>query len=154
MKQIFTIAAGMFCIIACNNDPATGSPNSSTPTAKETTGNIKYFKGAFSNGMKGDSLSFNLSADGKKVSNLTFNGYWRCSGKLERQQYAGPAGTYDVANGKVDGHISEPPNGGSTAWRFDLKATIEGNKASGSFRMNINNLGCDTYLLKFEATAD
>ena len=32
--------------------------------------------------------------------------------------------------------------------------TIIGNKASGTFRMNINNLGCDTYLLKFTAIAE
>jgi uncharacterized lipoprotein NlpE involved in copper resistance len=153
MKQIFTLTAGIFCIIACNNNHATGSQNSTISVVKETSGKVKHFKGAVLNGMKGDSLSFDLSADGKKISNLTFNGYWRCSGKLERQQYAGPAGTYNVTNGKVDGHISEPPDGGSTAWRFDLKATIKDNKASGTFRMNINNLGCDTYLLKFEASA-
>ena len=154
MKQIFLLATGIICIIACNNGGATSSPNKSSSTVEETPGKIRHFKGAFSNGMKGDSLSFDLSADGKKISNLTFNGYWRCSGKLERQQYAGPSGSFDVINGKVDGHISEPPNGGSTAWRFDLKATIAANKASGSFRMNINNLGCDTYLLKFEAAAN
>jgi len=154
MKNIITSTA-ILCIIACNNvqTTATNSNSISISQQDESLAKTKHFKGAISNGMKGDSLSFDLSADGKKVSNLTFNGYWRCSGKLERQPVAGPDGSYDVVNGKVDGHISEPPNGGSTAWRFDLKASITGNKASGTFRMNINNLGCDTYLLKFEATA-
>ena len=114
----------------------------------------KHFKGAISNGMKGDSLSFDLSADGKKVTNLEFHGWWRCSGKLERQPNIGPSGSYDVKDGKVSGFLCDPPNGGSTAWCFDLKASIAGNKSTGTFRMNINNLGCDTYLLKFDAAAE
>jgi len=138
--------------IACNNVTQTTAGqqinNNTVSPAK------KHFRGAFSNGMKGDSLSFDVSKDGKILSNLTFKGYWRCSGKLEMLPAAGPEGTFAISNGIVDGHISEPPNGGSTAWRFDLKASIDGNKASGNFRMNINNLGCDSYLLKFTAVAD
>lgn len=113
----------------------------------------KHFEGSFSNGMKGDKISFDISADGKKLMNLTFKGYWRCSGRLE-SMVAGPKGAFDIVNGKVNGHISEPPNGGSTAWRFDLDATIQGTNASGTFRMNINNLGCDTYKLKWTASAN
>lgn len=113
----------------------------------------KHFKGAFTNGMKGDSIFFNVSSDNKKLTNLTFKGYWRCSGKLE-QVLTGPDGSFDIVNGIVKGHISEPPNGGSTAWRFDIENTIEGKKAFGTFRMNINNLGCDTYLLEFTAVAE
>ena len=111
----------------------------------------RHFEGAFSNGMKGDSISFDISADGKKLSNLTFKGYWRCSGKLESTT-AGPEGEFTVINNKVNDHISEPPNGGSTSWRFDLQAEINGNTAQGSFRMNINNLGCDSYKLMWTAS--
>lgn len=113
----------------------------------------KHFEGVISNGMKGDKISFDISADGKKLTNLTFKGYWRCNGTLESTT-AGPEGAFDIVNGKVSGHISEPPNGGSTAWRFDLEASIEGKKASGTFRMNINNLGCDTYKLNWTATSN
>jgi hypothetical protein len=116
-------------------------------TAKE-----KHFKGAFSNGMKGDSIFFTVSADNNTLSELTFKGYWRCSGTLERTA-AGPEGTFSIINGKVNDHISEPPGGGSTAWRFDLNTEISSDKAEGTFRMNINALGCDTYLLKFTAEA-
>lgn len=114
------------------------------------TGNL-HFEGAFSNGMKGDSISFDISADGKSLSNLTFKGYWRCSGRLE-STIAGPEGAFTIIDNKVNDHISEPPNGGSTAWRYDLEADINGNTASGNFRMNINNLGCDSYKLKWTAT--
>jgi hypothetical protein len=144
MKFLLTSTA-ILCIIACSNVQ--------TNAAKETNGKTKHFKGAISNGMKGDSLSFDISPDGKKLTNLTFHGWWRCSGKLERQPFAGPKGSYDIVNGKVEGSLAEPPNGGSTSWVFALRATIKGNTASGIFRMNINNLGCDTYELKFEASS-
>lgn len=102
--------------------------------------------------MKGNSIFFEISADGKRLQNLTFKGYWRCSGRLE-QMTAGPDGAFTLVNGQVEDHITEPPNGGSTAWRYDLKTDIQGNNASGTFRMAINNLGCDTYLLKWTAQA-
>lgn len=153
MKKILIPAIALVAL-ACNNAQTNHHDISSSNRENGTNTKIKHFRGAISNGMKGDSLSFDLSADGKKVSNLTFNGWWRCDGKLERQTAAGPNGTYDVTNGNVDGHISEPPNGGATAWRFDLKANINGNNATGTFRMNINALGCDTYLLKFEAASE
>lgn len=110
----------------------------------------RHFAGAFSNGMKGDSIFFDVSADGKKIEHLTFKGYWRCSGKLE-QTTVGPDGAFDIRNNKVSGHITEPPGGGSTAWRFELDANLQGNTAGGTFRMNINNLGCDTYKLNWTA---
>lgn len=139
---------------ACTNATVSADTNEtidpSINTPAETTA-IKHFKGALEGGFKGDSIFFDISADGKKLQNLTFKGYWRCSGKLEQIRAVGPEGSFDVINGIAKGHISDPPNGGSTAWRFDIDATIKGNTATGTFRMNINNLGCDTYLLKFKA---
>ncbi|MDB5201404.1 MAG: hypothetical protein JWQ27_813 [Ferruginibacter sp.] len=128
------------------------SGDNNMAAASPSSAKARHFAGAISNGMKGDSLFFDLSADGSKLDNLTFKGYWRCSGKLESTR-VGPEGSFKVLNGKVNDHISEPPNGGSTAWRFDLDATIKGNTAAGTFRMNINNLGCDTYVLKWTAAA-
>jgi hypothetical protein len=110
----------------------------------------QVFEGTISNGFKGDKISFTISPDGKILNDLTFNGYWRCSGKLE-QTKVGPDKGFPIVNGKVDGFITEPPGGGSTAWRFELKGEIAHGKASGTFRMNINNLGCDTYKLQWTA---
>lgn len=140
--------------MACNNSQTENSTINQETITNEKGESIKHFRGAITNGMKGDSLSFDLSADGKKISNLTFNGWWRCNGSLERQPAAGPTGEFDVIDSKVNAAIAEPPGGGSTAWRFELNATINGNKANGTFRMNINNLGCDTYVLKFDAETD
>lgn len=144
----------LFCpaLWACNNGSSnseTGNPSSIPMTA----GKPLHFSGPFSNGMKGDSISFDLSADGKILSNLMFHGWWRCDGSLEQQAGIGPEGSFPVREGKVDLVKSEPPGGGSTAWRFAFTASIQGNQASGTFRMNINNLGCDTYLLKYDARA-
>lgn len=153
MKKISLLffPALMIVFLACGNSEAVPN-NEISETQSAPEAKALHFKGAFSNGMKGDSIFFNISPDGKKLTDLTFKGYWRCSGSLE-QTLSGPEGHFDVVNNKVKGHISEPPNGGSTAWRFDLDAAISGKTASGTFRMNINNLGCDTYLLKFSAVA-
>lgn len=108
------------------------------------------WQGTFSNGYKGAIISFDISADGKQLENLTFNGYWRCSGKME-QIIMGPEKSYPIKNGMVAGAIVEPENGGSTAFRFDLNAKIEQKTASGTLRFNINALGCDTYKLNWTA---
>ncbi len=111
---------------------------------------LRHFAGSISNGMKGDSLFFDVSADGTKLENLTFKGYWRCDGVLE-QTTVDPDGDYQITNGKVGGHISEPPNGGATAWRFEVNGESKESSASGTFRMNINALRCDTYKLEWTA---
>ncbi len=153
-QLLFSVAA---LLLSCNdvgNSPiaAVTKPGETSQATIESADDFagRHFRGAFSNGMKGDSIFFTISADGKKLENLTFKGYWRCSGKLE-QTTVGPDGSFAILNGKVNDHIAEPPNGGATAWRFELEAAIEGRTASGNFRMNINNLGCDTYKLKWSA---
>lgn len=151
MKNTFYL----FLLLAgCANAPgeAALASNEKVETPAAEAAKVRHFVGSISNGMKGDSIFFDVSADGKRLENLTFKGYWRCSGKLE-QTTVGPDGAFNINGGKVDDQISEPPGGGSTAWRFDLQADIAPTKASGTFRMNINNLGCDTYKLQWTAVA-
>jgi len=155
----FLLASVLTTAIACNNAPTTEvtEPEIQKPdntASAEPTKTGLHFRTALKGGMKGDSLFFDISPDGKRLENLTFKGYWYCDGKLERENAAGPEGYFTVVDGKVDNHISEPPNGGATAWRFDLSANIDGKKASGNFRMNINGLGCNTGTLNWEAVAD
>ena len=153
MKNIFYFLI-IFASSCGNTTNKEATPATQTTAAVEETSpeaaKARQFAGAFSNGMKGDSIFFDISADGKRLENLTFKGYWRCSGRLE-QTTVGPEGSYTIKDGKVSGHITEPPGGGSTAWRFELDGAIQSNKASGTFRMNINNLGCDTYKLQWTA---
>jgi hypothetical protein len=112
----------------------------------------KNFEGTFSNGMKGAKFTFTLSADGKTMNDITFRGYWRCSGKLDLTTL-GPSKGIKVQNGIIDAIVVEPENGGATAMRYELHGTIKGSQASGTFRMNLNALGCDTYKLNWTATA-
>lgn len=141
-------------LLGCANATGEAAPaNTNTPeTTTSETAKVRHYAGSISNGMKGDSIFFDISADGKRLENLTFKGYWRCSGKLE-QTTVGPDGAFTIKDSKVNDHISEPPDGGSTAWRFELHADIKPATASGTFRMNINNLGCDTYELQWKAVA-
>ncbi|UYZ58537.1 hypothetical protein [Hymenobacter latericus] len=119
--------------------------------AKEAPPKGTKWEGTISNGMKGDKISFVVSPDGKKLSELTFSGYWRCSGKLE-QTTVGPDSAFNIVGGKVAGVAVDPPSGGSTAWRFEVQGEFSGKAAAkGTFRMNINNLGCDTYKLQWAA---
>lgn len=109
-----------------------------------------HWTGTISNGMKGDKISFDVAPDGKSISNLTFRGYWRCAGKLE-QTTAGPKQPFAIQNGKTSGIVVDPPGGGATAWRYEFSGSIGKATGQGSFRMNINGLGCDTYLLNWTA---
>jgi hypothetical protein len=162
LQTQLTIMKGIFLLLlsitaGCGNSSSEATTIENKSPATKTTATveakkIQRFAGAFSNGMKGDSIFFDVSADGKKLENLTFKGYWRCSGRLE-QTTVGPDGAFTITAGKVKDHITEPPNGGSTAWRFELEANLEPTKATGTFRMNINNLGCDTYKLNWTAVA-
>jgi len=131
MKTLITLTA--FLILAFN------------PAKNEST-----WIGSFSNGYKGATISFDITADGKRLENLTFKGYWRCSGRTE-QITMGPDKSYAIQNGVVTGVITEPENGGSSAFRFDLNAVVGSKTASGTLRININALSCDTYLLKWTA---
>ncbi|RYZ20911.1 MAG: hypothetical protein EOO16_14980 [Chitinophagaceae bacterium] len=141
-----------YCCMVLSLLAACGNTASVPDKAGDPGGTVRRYRGAISNGMKGDSLFFEVSADGRKLQNLTFKGYWRCSGKLE-QTRVGPDGSFSIANGKVKGALTEPPSGGSTAWRFEIDASIQKSAAAGTFRMNINNLGCDTYVLRWTASA-
>ncbi|RAK64666.1 hypothetical protein [Hymenobacter edaphi] len=106
--------------------------------------------GTFSNGMKGAKISFDVSPDGKSLSDLTFQGYWRCAGKLELTT-AGPTHRFPIQNGRASGVVVDPPNGGATAWRFEFDGDIGRKAAKGTFRMNINALNCDSYKLEWTA---
>jgi hypothetical protein len=110
----------------------------------------KKFVGTFSNGFKGAKLSFTLSANGKQVQSLTFDGYWRCGGSTEPIK-ASPDKSFPVVNGKIQGVILDPENGGASAFRFNLEGVVSGTQANGTFRMSIAGLSCDTYKLNWSA---
>ena len=136
--------------IACTDASSDPKTAADTSFSTETNAKKQHWEGVFTNGMKQTFISFDVSADGKQIQNLTFKGYWRCSGKLT-QDIMGPEKNFTITGNKADGVIVEPEDGGATATRYELHATFTGNKAEGTFRMNINGLGCDTYKLNWVA---
>lgn len=153
MKQIVCLLF-CACLFSCSNDKNNKTENTSLESSSSSSANSSssagHWEGTFSNGMKGAKISFDISKDQKEVKELTFQGYWRCQGKLDLTTL-GPKKSFLIQNNKVDGVIVEPEGGGATAIRYELHATINGDKVEGTFRMNLNALGCDTYKLNFTA---
>ncbi len=155
MMKFFSVLV-ITLLLACNNNPDAGQAKTADNKtiekndSKESAGEKSHWEGSFTNGMKETTISFDVSADGTRLENLTFSGYWYCDGSLTRD-ILGPEKSFTIQNNKVDGSISEPENGGATATRYELHARFDGSKASGSFRMNINALACDTYVLQWTA---
>jgi hypothetical protein len=154
MKQLVLMVC-LPLILSCNNN--SNQPQSkdgtekTTSTASNSNGGKKgHWEGSFTNGMKETYISFDVSEDGKELQNLTFRGYWRCDGKLD-QTTLGPEKSFIINGNKVDGTITEPENGGATAIRYEIHGMFNGDSAEGSFRMNINALACDTYVLNWKA---
>jgi hypothetical protein len=107
MKHMLT---ALCCVLlfACNNDKETTTQNnpseSSSSSASSSSNTSGHWEGSFSNGMKGAKISFDISEDGKELKDLTFQGYWRCDGKLDLTTL-GPEKSFTIENNKVDGVI-------------------------------------------------
>ena len=142
------LSAALFSLLftSCNaSDSAPVKPGQEEKTieaAKETPGAATHWKGNFSNGMKGATISFDV--EGNEVKNLTFQGYWRCDGKLELTTL-GPEKGYVIKGKAVDGTIKE------SGFYFELHGTFDGSKASGTLRFAFVAGGCDTYKLDWTA---
>lgn len=147
MKYLLTLALLGAFVSGCNNGKDQNNTAQNTSLKSETTANAAgaSWKGSISNGMKGDAISFDVK--GNQLQNLTFEGYWRCSGRLE-QTTLGPEESFIIKNGAVDGVITEAKSG----FRFEVHGTIKGNKAEGSIRFSNVGAGCDTYKLTWTAT--
>jgi len=149
MKHLLA-ALWLAFLIACNNDKTTPVPNSSESSSAGSSSNKSgHWEGGFSNGLKGATISFDISEDGKELKDLTFQGYWRCEGKLDLTTL-GPEKSFTIQNNKVDGVIIEPENG-AAPFRFELHGSFTGDSAEGSFRISNVPAGCDTYMLNWSA---
>ena len=86
------------------------------------------FTGKFTNGYKGSTVSFTLSKDGTTISDFIFNGHWRCGGAIEHIT-AGPDSKISVKNGVINASITEPENGGASAFKFSIEGTVNKKQA-------------------------
>ncbi|RYZ27452.1 MAG: hypothetical protein EOO10_12670 [Chitinophagaceae bacterium] len=137
-------ALSMACNSSANTTADTKEEKTSAITTKEDNNNAAagHWKGSFSNGMKGATISFDVEKN--QVKNLTFEGYWRCDGKLELTTI-GPDAGYVIKGNAVDGTNKE------SGFYFELHGTFTGNKASGTLRFAFVAGGCDTYKLNWTA---
>jgi hypothetical protein len=107
------------------------------------------WSGAASNGTRTEKISFLVSPDGRKLTELTFDGYWRCAGKVKRQ-VVGSDKSFPIVNGKAGGVVLDPPTGDT--WRFELEGDFSSTDAAAdTFRMRINSPGCDAYQVQWAA---
>ena len=128
---------------ACDSAPVKmGKEEKIVEAAKGSPASATHWKGSFSNGMKGATISFDV--EGNEVKNLTFQGYWRCDGKLELTKL-GPGKGYTIKGKAVDGTIKE------SGFYFELHGTFDGSKASGALRFAFVSGGCDAYKLDWTA---
>jgi|GEM_PF-1755791 len=154
MKTIFTVTL-LACLLAgCNpdNDKPIKEDEEGTHTItkkkrKKNTSSEGKWKGTFSNGMKGATISFEV--DGDELKDLTFQGYWRCEGKLDLTT-VGPKESFAIKGNKVDGVIVEPEDG-LAPYRFELHGEFDGDTAEGTLKIENVTAGCTTYKLNWTA---
>ncbi|GAA4739463.1 hypothetical protein [Flavisolibacter ginsenosidimutans] len=144
MKKILSVVLfGALFIAACGSaEKPAETKNTLTAAAQESGATGSHWKGNFSNGLKGAKLSFNIKKG--EVKELTFQGYWRCDGKLELTTL-GPKKGFPLKGNSVDGIVKE------SGFYFELHGTVSGNKASGTLRIAFTAGGCDTYKLNWTA---
>jgi hypothetical protein len=108
------------------------------------------YEGEFQSGYRDTKISFNVSQDGKQVSDLSFSGNLKCDSSIQQIKIT-TSKPLALTNGKVDGIVSDPEDGGPTAWHFEIHGFVLKGKATGTFRLHNTNLGCDTHKLKWSA---
>lgn len=143
MKHFLALCLLPFCSFWYNsNEKAAFRKEPSVQ--QETTAVLSngHWKGAFSNGLKGAKLSFDVKNG--EVKDLMFQGYWRCAGKLELTTL-GPEKGFVIKGNSVDGIIKE------SGFYFELHGNFSGSKASGTLRIAFVAGGCDTYKLNWTA---
>lgn len=153
MKTFFSVALLAFLFAACNpDDNATREEEETISTTKKkkpkkNASSEGNWKGTFSNGMKGATISFEV--DGDELKDLVFEGYWRCEGKLDLTT-VGPEKSFTIEGNKVDGEIIEPEDG-LAPYHFELHGKFDGNTAEGTLKIENVPAGCTTYKLNWTA---
>lgn len=123
------------------------APPRSLTTAKPAP---THWAGTISNGMPGDKISFDVAADGKSVSNILFQGYWRCSGSPQTSS-GGPLGFFPLRAGRCRVTLAEPTANDAVATQYAFDGLIGEQTAQGVFRVVRPNGGCDSNTLQWTA---
>jgi hypothetical protein len=149
MRIILSATLLALLCFSCNPSDNTPQKRKAKESLEETSeaGAEGQWKGSFSNGMKGAKLSFEVS--GNELKDLTFEGYWHCDGKLDLTTI-GPEKSFTIKSGKVDGVIVEPEDG-MAPFRYEIHGRFDGEKASGTLKIDNVPAGCTTYKLNWTA---
>lgn len=151
MKNIFSATLLLLLFASCNpSDDTIKKKTSSSKASKESSGTSAgegSWRGSFSNGLTGAKLSFDVN--GNELKNLTFEGYWRCEGKLDLTTI-GPEKSFTIEGDKVDGVIIEPEDG-AAPFRYEIHGSFDDDKAEGTLKIDNAPAGCTTYKLNWTA---
>lgn len=106
------------------------------------------WRGTFTNGYKGQTIAFHVSADGKTISDILFQGYLICRGSRTENTNLAPLENVAISGGAF---TSTQLNGGAQV-RFDFSGTFtSATTAGGTYRVQ-SSTDCDTYELKWTAS--
>ncbi|TGE05470.1 hypothetical protein [Hymenobacter fodinae] len=109
-----------------------------------------HWTGSTTSGPQENKIDFVVSADGKHLSGLTFDGFWKCAG-TQAKRTLGPQEIFEIHDGRVSGVVQDAPSG--SAWHFDLQGDFSGGKTvrKQTFRMNLSSSPCETYSVQWVA---
>jgi hypothetical protein len=108
-----------------------------------------HWTGSATTGQQENKIDFVVSADGKHLSGLTFDGFWNCS-KQQAKRTLGPQEIFEIHDGKVSGIVQDVPGGGII--RFVLQGDFKAKTPSKqAFRMNLSASPCETYSVQWVA---
>jgi hypothetical protein len=103
-----------------------------------------------SNGYKGDTLTFRVSADGKRIERIEFKGHWsnRDGTRVEALRNLDPPAPFAIAGGAVSGtqNVAKSRMWWELTGRFKSATTVE-----GTYRCAFAGGENDTYRLKWTA---
>ncbi|MFC4639307.1 hypothetical protein [Deinococcus hohokamensis] len=136
---------------------ATAAPKPATPAPAQAGAAPRggVYRGELKGDFKGTTISFQVSADGRTISNVQMTGYWRCSDSLSNTTYktnprlVGGLGALPdpvaVRQGAFDVEMKRPYLVWNFAGRFTSATT-----AQGTFM--VQSTDCTSYKLSFTAT--
>lgn len=127
---------------AFNGAPAAGGPAAPAGGQPIQPG---AWEATVSDGFKGDKLTFRVTADGARIQDVLFKGYWRCAGSTKIMNVGIVPGEFTISGGSFSEVKKEP----YLAYTFEGRFT-SATEAEGKFRTEFGT-DCDTYPLQWTA---
>lgn len=106
------------------------------------------WRGTVTNQKGNQTVSFRVSGDGQTISDITFVGYWRCSGRTESTRNAPPEDVR-ISGGSFSSTQNDKP---SRLWYQFIGEFSSNSTATGRLRMAFAGTECDTYRLQWTAS--